>query len=302
MSGSAPARAGRPLPPGILPEAQPSAAAPAPGSGVFSRAFAVLEYVVRAGRPVGPPEIAERLDLPKATIYRIIEQLQSEGMLDRQLATRRIAAGPRLLDFAFAILASSVQYAPRRQILRELVAEVGETCNIGTLEENQIRYFDRVEALHWPLRLHFPIGARVPLYCTAIGKLFLAFLPEPRRATLLRQIELRPRTSNTITTIPALEAELERIRRDGLSPDNEECLAGVVCLGAPVFSERGEILAGIAIQAPAARLSLAGAYRHRAALLAAARRFGESFTFMNQRQPADLSTDGGRRRERSLKR
>ncbi len=251
------------------------------GTGVFQRAFAVLEYIVRAARPVAASEIAAHLDLPKPTIYRMIEQFERDGILHRGLATRRIAVGPRLVDFAFGILNSSIQYAPRRQILHGLVAEVGETCNIGTLEGNQILYFDRVEAQHWPLRLHFPIGARVPLYCTAIGKLFLAFLPERQRATLLEQLELRPFTRNTITTTPSLEAELEKIRRDGLSVDREEYLAGVVCLGAPVFNHRHEILAGIAIQAPAARMPISDAYRHRAALVQAARALGESLTTFN---------------------
>ncbi|MGH7058046.1 MAG: IclR family transcriptional regulator [Acetobacteraceae bacterium] len=285
----APCRAGSKLHPAPRARAREAAvppervAEPAPrvGVGVFERAFAVLEYVVRAGRPVAPPEIAADLNLPKPTVYRMIEQFESDRILHRQLATRRIAVGPRLVDFAFDILGSSIQYAPRRQILHGLVAEVGETCNIGTLEGNQIQYFDRVEAVHWPLRLHFPIGARVPLTCTAIGKLFLAFLPERRRATLIEQLELRPHTQNTITTLTALEAEIEKIRRDGLSVDREEYLAGVVCLGAPVFNGRGEILAGIAIQAPAARMPIADAYRHRAALLAAARALGESFTTFN---------------------
>ncbi|MGH7070513.1 MAG: helix-turn-helix domain-containing protein [Acetobacteraceae bacterium] len=122
--------------------------APRLGVGAFERAFAVLEYVVRAGRPVAPPEIAAFLNLPKPTVYRLIEQFESDHILHRQLATRRIAVGPRLVDFAFDILGSSIQYAPRRQILHALVAEVGETCNIGTLEGSQIQYFDRVETVH----------------------------------------------------------------------------------------------------------------------------------------------------------
>jgi len=262
-------------------EPDPAGQTPRLGPGVFDRAFAVLEYIVRAARPIAASEIAAHLDLPKPTVYRMIEQFERAGLLHRQLATRRIAVGPRLVDFAFAILNSSIQYAPRRQILHSLVAEVGETCNIGTLEGNEILYFDRVEAQHWPLRLHFPVGARVPLHCTAIGKLFLAFLPAGQCATLLEQLALRPFTRNTITSRPALEAELEKIRRDGLSVDREEYLAGVVCLGAPVFNRRNEILAGIAIQAPAARMPISDAYRHRAALLQAARALGESLTAFN---------------------
>ena len=249
------------------------------GAGVFQRSFAVLEYVVRAGRPVTPADIAEHLDLPKPTVYRMIEQFEAQGLLHRRFSSKGIAIGPRLADFAFDILRSSVQYGPRRLILNALVSEIGETCNIGTLEGSEIVYFDRVEATHWPLRLHFHIGSRVPLYCTAIGKLFLAFLPERQRASMLSRLDLQRVTPHTITTLSGLEAEIGSIRREGLSVDREEYLLGVVCLAAPIFNARREITAGIAIQAPAARMPSADAYRHRGALLVAARALGESFTF-----------------------
>lgn len=245
--------------------------------GVFMRSFAVLDYVVRAGRPVLPADIASHLDLPKPTVYRMIEQFEAQGFIHRQFMSRRIAVGPRLTDFAFDILRSSVQYAPRRQILSNLVAEVGETCNIGALDGGQIVYFDRVEATHWSLQLHFHTGSRVPLHCTAIGKLFLAFLPGPKRAMLLDQLELGPFTATTITTMTVLEAELDQVRREGLAVDREEFIAGVVCLAVPIFNARQEITAGIAIQAPSARMPISDAYRHRLALQAAARAISESF-------------------------
>lgn len=247
------------------------------GPSVFARSFGVLEYVVRVGRPVLPAEIAEQLDLPKPTVYRMIEQFEAQGFLYRPFASRRITAGPRLTDLAFDILRCSVQYAPRRQILRGLVEDVGETCNIGTLDGEHIVYFDRVEATHWPLRLNFHIGSRVPLHCTAIGKLFLAFLPEQKRTALLSQLECIPYTPQTLTTPAALEEEINRIRHERLSLDREEYLAGVVCIAAPAFNVRGEIVAGVAIQAPAARMSAADAYRHRVALISAARALSESF-------------------------
>jgi IclR family acetate operon transcriptional repressor len=245
---------------------------------VFLRAFAVLDYVVKAGRPVLATDIADHLELPKPTVYRMIEQFEAEGFLHRQFMSRRVAVGPRLTDFAFDILRSTVQYAPRRQILNNLVAEAHETCNLGSLEGGQIVYFDRVEATHWPLQLHFRIGSRVPLHCTAIGKLFLAFLPDSKRAMLLEQIELGPLTANTITTMAGLEAEIEQVRREGLAVDREEYIAGVVCLAAPIFNTRQEITAGIAIQAPAARMPVAEAYRYRLALQAAARSISDSFS------------------------
>lgn len=263
--------------PELSADAQASVAGEERGSpGVFLRSFAVLEYVVRAGRPVLPTDIAAQLGLPKPTVYRMIEQFEAEGFLHRQFSGRHVATGPRLTDFAFDILRSSVQYAPRRRILNSLVTETGETCNIGSLDGSQIVYFDRVEATHWPLRLHFTIGSKVPLHCTAIGKLFLAFLPEAKRARLIEQIDLVPFTHNTITTLAGLASELESVRQEGLSIDREEYLAGVVCLAAPVFNARQEITAGIAIQAPAARMPVTDAYRYRSALQNAARALCDS--------------------------
>lgn len=266
----------------LKPNADTAASAKAengPAAGVFQRAFGVLEYVVRAGHPVAAADIAAHLGLPKPTVYRMIESFEAQGFLHRDFALRRIGIGPRLADFAFDVLRTSIQYAPRRTILNALVAEVGETCNIGTLDGGEIVYLDRVEALHWPLRLNFHIGSRVPLHCTAIGKLFLAFLPERRRAALIASLDLRRFTPNTIITADALAAELAEIRATGLSVDREEYTAGVVCIAAPIFNAKREVQAGVAIQSPSARMSPEDAHRHRHALLEAARALGESLAW-----------------------
>jgi IclR family transcriptional regulator, acetate operon repressor len=277
-------RPSRSAPPGA--EAPPRAEAadgPAPDAAernsVFFRAFAMLEFVAKRGGPVSPIEIAEALGLPKPTAYRMIEGFERQGLLSRPFGAKRVAVGPRLTDFAFDVMHASVQYAPRRIILENLVRDIGETCNIGTLDASEIVYLDRVEAKHWPLRLQFGIGSRVPLHCTAIGKLFLAWLPEPRRRALLARLDLAPLTPATLTTLPDLEAEFARIREEGLSIDREEYLAGVVCCAAPVFARGGELRAGVAIQAPAARLSAEGILRHRDRLLAAAADLAGSFGF-----------------------
>ena len=131
--------------------------------------------------------------------------------------------------------------------------------------------------MHWPLRLNFHIGSRVPLHCTAIGKLFLAYLPERQRKALVTTLDLQRFTPNTITTAEALEAELDKIRGRGFSVDDEEYTAGVVCIAAPIFNAKDEVQAGVAIQSPAARMTADEAQRHRKPLLNAARALGDSF-------------------------
>lgn len=257
---------------------QPASETEAP-AGVFQRSFAMLEFVVRRAAPVAPVEIAETLALPKPTAYRMIESFERQGLLRRQFGSKRVTVGPRLTDLAFDILRASVQYAPRRMILEAIVADVGETCNIGTLEANEIVYLDRVEAKHWPLRLQFGIGSRVPLHCTAIGKLFLAFLPAEQRRSLLDNLELRAFTPTTITERARLDEELASIREGTLSIDREEYLLGVVCAAYPIFNRGGDIRAGIAIQAPAARLPASEIGRHRERLMRAAAQLSSSFDF-----------------------
>lgn len=248
-------------------------------SGVLQRSFAMLEFIVRHSAPLTPAEIAEGLDLPKPTVYRLVEGLERQGLLRRQFGAKRVTIGPRLTDLAFSTLRFSVQYGPRRVILEALVRDCGETCNIGTIDANEIVYLDRVEAKHWPLRLQFNVGSRVPLHCTAIGKLFLAFLPARQRRALLGSLQLHPHTPNTLGSRETLEAELARIREARISVDREEYLVGVVCAAVPVFSARGELRAGVAVQAPAARLPAADAERHRDRLLRAAEELSNSFGF-----------------------
>jgi DNA-binding IclR family transcriptional regulator len=162
-------------------------------------------------------------------------------------------------------------------VLQRLVHTLNETCNIGTLLNGEVVYLDRVEADHWPLRLHYTSGSRVPLHCSAIGKLYLALAPSARRKRLLQSLELRNFTENTITDGARLDAELRQVRKELVSFDREEYLAGVICMAAPVMGRNGELLAALAIQAPEARMDAQIARRHLPALRNAATELAEIF-------------------------
>jgi IclR family transcriptional regulator, acetate operon repressor len=161
--------------------------------------------------------------------------------------------------------------------LQRLVNAVNETCNIGTLINGEVVYLDRVEAEHWPLRLQFSVGSRVPLHCTAIGKLLLALAPARRRQALLQSVELRPFTEHTITSRSRLEAELKQIRREQVSFDRQEFLLGVMCAAVPITGKSGEPLAAVAVQAPIARMNVETARGHLPALRLAAAGLAEIF-------------------------
>jgi DNA-binding IclR family transcriptional regulator len=116
-------------------------------------------------------------------------------------------------------------------------------------------YIDRVEA-EWPLRMQLPIGTRVPLHCTASGKLFLSSLPPAMRGAVLRSLTLEARTARSFTDPEALGAALEDIRGSQVGTDNQEFLDGMVAVAVPVTDSAGRFFAALAVHAPVMRMNL----------------------------------------------
>jgi DNA-binding IclR family transcriptional regulator len=137
-------------------------------------------------------------------------------------------------------------------------------------------YLDRVEAA-WPLRLHLQSGSRVPAHCSASGKLLLALMPARARRRIVDALPMKEFTPGTISDRAAFEETLKRIRKDRYSTDNEEYLAGMICVAVPVENDQRSIPAALAVHAPATRLSLARALTHVPALRRAAARLVETF-------------------------
>jgi DNA-binding IclR family transcriptional regulator len=259
---------------------EPSAAAQSQREAISTataRTFAILDLVAHSEAAIEVSSVIETLSLPKATAYRLVEGLVNSGYLAREPVRKRLTVGSRLTDLAFGTMRASMRDASRHALLRRLVHEVNETCNIGIMLHGEVVYLDRVEAEHWPLRLQFGPGSRVPLHCSAIGKLFLALTPGARRRRLLERLELREFTATTITSRPQLEAELKQIRKEQVSFDREEYLVGVVCMAVPVLGRHDETIAAIAIQAPEARMNVGAARNHLPALRRAANELAESF-------------------------
>jgi IclR family acetate operon transcriptional repressor len=225
------------------------------------KALAIIETLATARRPLGVSEISVLQGMPKPTAHRIVRMLEREGLLQREPGKRHFVPGARLLQLGLGIVSASMLRAPRHAILEALSNEVGETCNFGVMVGSHVVYLDRVESA-WPLGLRFESGSRVPLHCTAMGKLFLSMLPPRKRAALIRAIPLHRYTENTMTDAARLGRELDKIRTLKISTDNQEFLAGVVCVAVPVNGRNGQPVAALAISAPLARMTLEQGLRH----------------------------------------
>ena len=163
---------------------------------------------------------------------------------------------------ALAILSNNDHWrTERHSILQRLSKDLGETCNISIPDGSEIVYFDRVET-HWPLRIQLQKNDRVPIYCTASGKLFLNHLPSGKRGRLLAKLDYQQFTPSTFTDIDKLKTELKRLRKDNIGVDNEEFMQGMVAVAVPMKNSAGQFFGALAMHAPTARVSMEQAMQH----------------------------------------
>lgn len=219
------------------------------------RLLLLIEAVAKKGEPVSPAALSETLDLPKATIHRLLVTAEAEGYLQRDVDGRSYGPGQRLRVLAANTMSSHRVRTERLLIMRKLAEEIGETCNLAAPERFGMVYLDRVET-KWPLRIQLPVGTHVPFHCTASGKLYLSSLRSDKLERLLEGLELARFTERTLTTPSDLMKELSDIRACGYSTDNEEFMDGMAAVAAPIRDSENRFLTAIAIHAPVQRLGI----------------------------------------------
>ncbi len=197
-------------------------------------------------------ELARRTGLPKSTAFRLCHELVAGGLLERWGASYRL--GLWLWEIG--------QQVPRQRILREAALPFMEDLFVATQETVHLAIRDGLEVLyieklvgHRPVAQPSRIAGRLPLHCTATGKIMLAYSSQQ----LLLQViadGLTGRTPHTVMTPMALGLQLERIRRDGLAVETEETRAGYSSMAAPVLGARRTVVAALSITMPTPRLNM----------------------------------------------
>lgn len=225
-------------------------------SSATLRALMILETISESQKPLTATEINHELKLPKPTIHRLCSMLEKHGFLQQNIDGRGYLHGNRLSKMAMGVLNNNYQLRiEQHAVLKRLSTEIGETCNIAIPDGTEIIYFDRVETDN-PLRVQFKTNDRVPMHCTASGKLFLSYLAPSRRNRVMEKLELEPLTPNTITDIDALQEEINETKKRGLGIDNEELIQGMVAVSVPIISSKEQFYGALAIHAPITRMSL----------------------------------------------
>lgn len=217
------------------------------------RLFALLEVVASKDQFFSLQGLAEETSIPKPSLHRMLQQLESAGLLERSGDSRQYGTGVRLRKLAENLLLNDTFHGARHGVLRALVNEIGESCNLTALSGSEVMYLDRVETPA-PLRFYLHSGSRVPVHCSASGKLFLAGMTPAQRLRLLSHTPLEAFTPKTLTHLDAVEEEIRRVKRQGYALDNEEFLPGLVCVAVQVPCPAGRSNLCVAVQAPIMRL------------------------------------------------
>jgi DNA-binding IclR family transcriptional regulator len=222
------------------------------------RLIALLEVIAAKDQRYSLQALVEETGLPKPTLHRMLQQLESAGLLQREGDGRHYGTGTRLRRLAENLLLNDTHHGARHVVLRHLVEEVGESCNITALSGSEVIYLDRVETAA-PLRFYLHPGSRVPAHCSASGKVLLAQMTAAQRQRLLAHAPLEKYTAKTLTDLGKFEKEIKRVQADGYALDDEEFLPGLLCLAVLVPSPAGLSNLCVAVQAPIMRLTAAKA-------------------------------------------
>lgn len=226
------------------------------GGGTVGKALRVLEDVAAHDRPVRFTELLQKSDMPKATLYRLLQTLIHQGMLQYDPDLRSYSLGVRLVRLAHVAWRHSSLAPIARPYLDELAQEIGETLHLAQLDNGHVLYVDKMNAAE-PVEMFAQAGRVGPAYCTGVGKAILAFLSPQDLDSALNIQSFQRHTPNTLCCRDALESDLARIRKHGHALDREEHEPGIICVAAPIVTSLGRVLGAVSATSTTQRHSCA---------------------------------------------
>jgi DNA-binding IclR family transcriptional regulator len=196
--------------------------------------------------------LTQEVGQAKTRVFRILNTFEGCGYVQRD-ESGDYRLGPR----AAALGLASVKYEQLRwraiPPLQALAEQTGETAHVGILFGSDVVTVQLVEGTH-DVRVHAAVGKRSPAHSSSLGKVLLAFYPEPEIDAYLRSAELKAMTPHTIVDPARLKQHLLEVREAGYALDNEERELGLRCIAAPITDHLGLVTASVSISAPTTRL------------------------------------------------
>ncbi len=248
-----------------------------PMDGTVGKALSVLDEVASFGRPVKFAELQTRSIYPKATLYRLVQTLVSQGMLFHDDDSGSYSLGIRLVKLAHSAWKQATLATVARPYVDALAAQVGETIHLAQMEAGQILFVDK-QKMSDRFETLAQTGLVAPAYCTGVGKAILANMTPERRERALKQQLFLDYTPNTHTSLESLQGELETIRAEGVAYDREEHEIGIISIAAPIVTQGGRVIGALSIATSTTRHSLESLSKFKPDILETTKRIGDEAT------------------------
>jgi len=242
------------------------------------RALLILEHLAEAQHPLGVSEIAETLDLPKNSVFRILTTLHAYGYLKRENDTKRYAIGSKLLSLAHHGFHTGQLVEQSVDVLRQVRDDTDESAFVGVIDSAEGVILEQVLSKQ-QVKVVLTVGSRFPLHTAAPAKAYLALLDDARRDAIVDEIDFNRYTDHTVTDRATFIAQLEQARRDGYAFDWGEHNDGIRCVGAAIQNQRSEPIGVIWVTGPSFRMDEHSMQRHGKIIRDAARRISQRFGY-----------------------
>ncbi len=223
-----------------------------PSIQVIERMMHLLDVLSEHSSPATLKQLASATKLHPSTAHRILGVMVDSRLVDR-IEPGMYRLGIRLVELGSLVKSRISVRQEALPHMHELHRALGETVNLSVRRADEVVYIERTAENNCMMRVVQIIGAHAPLHITAVGKIFLAAETPQRVADYATRTKLPRFTDNTLTDPKKLAGELEDIRNRRYAFDNEEAERGVCCVGAGIYNDEGQLIAGLSVSAPTER-------------------------------------------------
>lgn len=214
---------------------------------LLDRIFKIID-LLKNNEGMRLQDISNDLDLHKSTTHRLLSELITYGYVKRNNETKKYSLSLKFLEIASHLIEGNELIVNAKDSIEKLNTITKENIHLAELVGDSVIYIDKKESPH-SIRMYSQVGKSVPLYCTGVGKVILAFQPLDIRDRLISRINFIKYTNNTIADVESLLIELDKIVKDGFALDNQEHENNIACIAAPIRDYNGNVIASISITA-----------------------------------------------------
>ena len=219
----------------------------------LARGLAVVRAFTRARRKLTVAELSRKTGIPRASVRRCLHTLAELGYVSSD--GHGFSLQPKILTLGFSYLSSAPLAETAQPLLERVSAAVQESCSLAVLDGDEIVYIAR-SATRRIMSVSLNIGSRLPAYCTSMGRVALAQMPQGSLEGYLARVKLRPLTARTVVSHAALVRTIAEARKAGFAAVDQELEIGLRSIAVPVTDNAGTLVASMNVSSHAGRVTM----------------------------------------------